>query len=285
MKLVLGSAAWRIQYGAFSKGLLTDKQIRDLTSSATSLGFDFIDTAPTYGDTEAVIGRIKPHQKLATKVTVDTSDYSSIIKSIDRSRRNFGVESLDLVFIHNWDVLTESEKGISANILHRCTEDQTINSWGFSTYEVTELMKIEQHGWSNLTVQINSNILDQRILEIESFFGSVDFRNLHTEIWVRSVFLQGVLLDHSSKNPFIDHKDIVNFFSVCKKFKVSPLEMSLAYIRQLGFVDYVVLGIENELQLNEITKAFAVEIPQTNLKHVASRDDKLIDPRKWNLNK
>ena len=285
MKLVLGSAAWRIQYGAFSKGLLTDKQVKNLTSSAASLGFDFIDTAPTYGDTEEVIGRVKPKQNIATKVTVDTSNYSSILKSIDRSRRNLGVESLDLVFIHNWDVLSESEKSISANMLHACTADQTINSWGFSTYEVTELMRIEKHGWSNLTVQINSNILDQRILEIESSLRVVDFRKLHTEIWVRSVFLQGVLLDHSPKNPFIDHQDIVNFFSVCKEFGVSPLEMSLAYIRQLDFVDCVVLGVENEYQLNEITKALAVEIPPASLKHVASQDVKLIDPRKWNLNK
>ena len=285
MKLVLGSAAWRIQYGAFSKGILTDKQVKNLTSSAASFGFDFIDTAPTYGDSEEVIGRIKPKQNIATKVTVDTSNYSSIIKSIDRSRRNTGVESLDLVFIHNWDVLSDSEKSISANILHTCTADQTINRWGFSTYEVTELMKIENHGWSNLMVQINSNILDQRILEFESFLGSEDFRKLNTEIWVRSVFLQGVLLDQSPKNPFIDHRDVVKFFSVCREFNVSPIEMSLAYIRKLDFVDRVVLGIENDLQLKEITRAFQGEIPQTNLKHVASRDDKLIDPRKWNLNK
>ena len=285
MKLVLGSAAWRIQYGAFSKGILTDKQVKNLTSSAASLGFDFIDTAPTYGDTEEVIGRIKPKQNIATKVTVDTSNYSSIIKSIDRSRRNTGVESLDLVFIHNWDVLSDSEKSISANILHTCTADQTINRWGFSTYEVTELMKIEKHGWSNLMVQINSNILDQRILEFESFLGSEDFRKLKTEIWVRSVFLQGVLLDQSPKNPFIDHQDVVKFFSVCREFNVSPIEMSLAYIRKLDFVDRVVLGIENELQLKEITRAFQGEIPRTNLMHVASQDIELIDPRKWNLNK
>ena len=285
MKLVLGSAAWRVQYGSFSKGLLDDNQIDDLTTQAIALGFDFIDTAPSYGDTEEVIGRIKPQQKLATKVTVDTSNYSSIIKSIDLSRKNLGVESLDLVFIHNWDVLTESEKSTSANMLHTCTTNQAINSWGFSTYEVSELMKIEKHGWSNLMVQINSNILDQRILEFESFLGSEDFRKLNTEIWVRSVFLQGVLLDQSPKNPFIDHRDVVKFFSVCREFNVSPIEMCLAYIRKLDFVDRVVLGIENELQLKEITKAFQGEIPRTNLMHVASQDIELIDPRKWNLNK
>jgi aryl-alcohol dehydrogenase-like predicted oxidoreductase len=282
-KLVLGSAAWRSRYGAFSKGLLTDNQIKDLTSRATALGFDFIDTAPSYGDTEEVIGRIKPKQSLATKVTVETSDYSSIIKSIDRSRKNLGVESLELVFIHNWDVLTESEKGNSADVLQACTLNQSIKNWGFSTYEVIELTKIEKYGWSNSRVQINSNILDQRILEIATFLRSVDFKRLDCEIWVRSVFLQGVLLEESSKNPFIDHQDILKFFSFCKGFDVSPIEMNLAYIRQLGFVDRIVLGIENELQLNEISNAFQVEIPQLNFQLLESKDTELIDPRKWNL--
>jgi len=285
MKLVLGSAAWRIPYGAFSKGLLTEKQIDGLASRAAALGFDFIDTAPTYGDTEEVIGRVKPKQNLATKVTVDTSDYSSIIKSIDRSRKNLGVELLDLVFIHNWDVLTESEKGNSADVLQACTLNQSIKSWGFSTYEVIELTKIEKYGWSNSRVQINSNILDQRILEIETFLRSADFKRLDCEIWVRSVFLQGVLLDESSKNPFINHQDIVKFFSFCKGFDVSPIEMNLAYIRQLDFVDRIVLGIENELQLNEISNAFQVEIPQSNFRLIGSKDIELIDPRKWNLSK
>jgi aryl-alcohol dehydrogenase-like predicted oxidoreductase len=285
MKFILGSAAWRTPYGAFSKGLLTDSEIEDLTSRAASLGFNFIDTAPTYGDSEKVFGRIKPKQSLATKVTVDTSDFSSITESINRSRKNLGVESLELVFIHNWDVLNESEKAISADVLQTCIATQSINSWGFSTYEVLELEKMQKYGWSDLKVQINSNILDQRILQIETFLRSTDFKRLQSEIWVRSVFLQGVLLNQSPKNPFISHQDIVNFFSVCKEFDISPIEMSLAYIRQLEFVDGVVLGIENKLQLDEIIKALRVEIPQTNLQDIKSLDIELIDPRKWNVSK
>jgi hypothetical protein len=61
--------------------------------------------------------------------------------------------------------------------------------------------------------------------------------------------------------------------------------MDLAYIRQLDFVDRIVLGIQNELQLDEISHAFQVEIPDLNFHLIASKDIELIDPRKWNLNK
>ncbi len=284
-KLVLGSAAWRSRYGAYSKGLLSDNQIKDLTSRATALGFDFIDTAPSYGDTEEAIGRIKPMQSLATKVTVDSSDYSSIIKSIDRSRKNLGVESLDLLFIHNWDVLTESEKGNSVDVLQACTSNQSIKSWGFSTYDAFELTKIVKYGWSNSRVQINTNILDQRILKMATYLRSADFKALDCEIWVRSVFLQGVLLNESLKNPFLNHQDIIKFFSFCKQSEFSPIEICLAYIRQLDFVDRIVLGIENELQLIEISQAFQIEIPHSNFDFMESDDLELIDPRKWKKSK
>jgi aryl-alcohol dehydrogenase-like predicted oxidoreductase len=285
MKLILGSAAWRVPYGSFSKGLLTDKQIDDLTTQAALLGFEVIDTAPTYGDVEDVLGNINPKQYLATKVTVDPYDYSSITKSIDLSRKKLGVQSLDLVFVHNWDVLSETEKYDSAEVLQACILNQTIKNWGFSTYEVTEIMKLKKYGWSHLKVQINANILDQRILEVDSLVKSDDFEKLNTEIWVRSVFLQGVLLDESSKNPFMNHQDIVNFFSFCKRVNVSPIEMCLAYIRKLEFIDGVLIGIENAIQLDEIARAFRVEIPQINFKELESKDLQLIDPRKWNLNK
>lgn len=285
MRLILGSAAWRVQYGPFSKGLLTDNQIKKLASRAASLGFDFIDTAPTYGDNEEIIGRIKPNQRLATKVTVDTSNYASIIKSIDRSRTSLGAESLDLVFIHNWDVLTESEKRFSAEMLQVSILNQAINRWGFSTYEVIELTKIDKYGWSNLNVQINSNILDQRIFELKTFLVSEDFKKLHSKIWVRSIFLQGVLLNETPQNPFVKHRDIVNYFSLCKRLNYSPVEMCIAYVRQLKFVDGVVIGIENELQLDEIVRALQIESPQIDFNQFESRDIKLIDPRNWNSNK
>lgn len=283
MKMVIGSAAWRNQYGSFSKGLLSETQIYDLTTRAASLGFDYIDTAPSYGDAEAVIGKIRPNQNVATKVTVDTSDFNSILRSIELSKSNLNLETLDLVFIHNWDILTESEKLISADLLQECALNQTIKSWGFSTYEVLELKKVKNYGWSNLKVQINSNILDQRILEIQSFLREMQLVGLNSEIWVRSIFLQGVLLDETQRNPHRYHRDILQFFSLCKSLNISPLEMCIAYVRQLEFIDGVIIGIENNSQLDEIVKSFQLEVQEVDFNKFKSTDIELIDPRKWRL--
>ena len=285
MKFVLGSASWRAQYGPFSKHLRTDKQISDLAIRAALHGFDFIDTAPTYGDVEEALGRVKPKQRISTKVTVDPSDFSSIQKSVNLSRKKLGVESLDLIFVHNWDVLSESEKYISAEILQKCILEQSVKRWGFSTYDVLELKKLKIYGWTNLSVQINSNILDQRLLEIDNSLWGKVFEEQNIEIWIRSGFLQGVLLDKSLKNPFIGHPDIINFHSICAEHNVSPLELCLAFMRQIATVDRLIIGIENELQLAEITDAIQVKVSNLDFHILESKDVRLIDPRLWEISK
>lgn len=285
MELVLGSASWRSRYGVFPKNPLSKKQISRLVMRAALLGIDFIDTAPTYGDTEEVIGRIKPKQRLATKVTVDPSSLSSIQESVNLSRKKLGVESLDLIFVHNWDILSESEKYKSVEVLQKCILEQMIKKWGFSTYDALELKKIKIYGWTNLNVQINSNILDQRLLANDVTLERKIFKEQNIEIWVRSVFLQGVLLDQTIKNPFISHPDVIKFFSICKEWGVSPLELCVAYMKEIAIVDRMIIGIENEIQLNEIAIATRVNPPKLDFQLLQSKDIKLIDPRYWEIGK
>lgn len=285
MKLVLGSASWRSRYGLISKNPLSKKQITRLVMRGALLGFDFIDTAPTYGDTEAILGKIKPQQKIATKITVYPSNFSSIDESINRSRKKLGVESLDLIFVHNWDTLSKLEKYKSAETLQKCILKQSIKKWGFSTYEALELKKIKMYGWANLNIQINSNILDQRLLEVDNALERSVFKKQNVEIWVRSVFLQGVLLDQTLQNPFVGHPDLINFFSICKQYGLSPLELCLAYMRVIGAVDRIIVGIENEIQLKEIVTASQASSPKLDFQLLQSKDIKLIDPRNWEISR
>jgi len=283
MKLILGSASWRSRYGLISKNPLSKKRINRLVMRGALLGFDYIDTAPTYGDTEAILGKIKPQQKIATKVTVDPLNFSSINESINCSRKRLGIESLDLIFVHNWDTLSQLEKYKSVEKLQQCILEQSIKKWGFSTYDVLELKKIKKYGWTNLNIQINSNILDQRLLEVGNALEQSVLKKQSVEIWVRSVLLQGILLDQTLKNPFADHPDLINFFSICEQYGLSPLKLCLAYMRLIGVVDGIIVGIENEIQLKEIVAAFQDGSPNLDFKLLQSKDIKLIDPRNWEI--
>ena len=284
MKLVLGSASWRTHYGSFSKGKLSSHDIVDLLKHANNLGFFYIDTAPSYGDTEEILGRIRVSQSIARKVTVDPSDYRSISKSIELSRKRLGVEVIDLVFIHNWDVLNEYDKHKSVDEMYKCLGGASIRRWGISTYEVHEISKLQKNGWSNLTVQINSSVLDQRLEEFIKDQDSNTFKILNLEIWVRSIFLQGMLLNQSSHNPFIDNGDLASFFNFCSGIGCSPIEICLAYVKHIGrYIDGVVLGIESLIQLKQISSSLQAEIPYFDLSFLNSKDKNLIDPRCWDI--
>lgn len=284
MKLVLGSASWRANYGSFSKGKLSINEISDLVNRAGILGFHYIDTAPSYGDTEEILGSIKLSQSIATKVTIDPLDFRSISKSIDLSRRKLGVELLDLVFIHNWDILSEYDKLKSVDEMHKCLESASINRWGISTYEVHEILKLQNNGWSNLTVQINASVLDQRL---EEFISNQDFNALKilgVEIWVRSIFLQGILLNQTSDNPFINNEALSSFFDFCTSNGYSPIEICLAYVKHIcQYVNGVVLGIDSLPHLNQISRSLRAEIPDFDFSPLNSRDEMLVDPRRWDI--
>lgn len=69
------------------------------------LGGQMIDTAPSYGEAEAVIGRlvgelgIRPRLFLATKVGVNTKQEG--IAQIEASFRRLGTDRIDLISVHN----------------------------------------------------------------------------------------------------------------------------------------------------------------------------------------
>jgi aryl-alcohol dehydrogenase-like predicted oxidoreductase len=66
---------------------------------------------------------------------------------------------------------------------------------------------------------------------------------------------------------------------------VSPLELCLAYIRQIAIVDRVIIGIENEIQLTEITNAIQAKVPNLDFHILESKDIRLIDPLRWEIGK
>jgi aryl-alcohol dehydrogenase-like predicted oxidoreductase len=281
MKFALGSAGWRTQYGSFSESVLDDEQAIELLESAWTLGFEFIDTAPTYGDTEKLLGRVMPLQKIATKVTVDPFDASALSRSIFSSLQMLKLQSLELAFVHNWDLLSAQVKESSAAALQQLVEEKVISRWGFSTYEVSEIRNLSFSGWKNLSIQINTNILDQRIMRISEEFKCKTLMPNDIQIWARSIFLQGVLLNTSNKNPFLQHPDLVNFHKYCSKLGVSPIVLCLEYIKRLGTINVAILGITNFTQLKEITNAMNCYVPDFDLDSLASRDVNLIDPRRW----
>lgn len=283
MKLVLGSAGWRSIYGVLPTEILSHGEIESLTLKAFGLGFDWIDTAPGYGDAEKCLGVIPPPQSIATKLIVDENDFSTISKSVENSLVNLKLESLGLVFIHNWDKLKEKSREVASQSLEELVQTGLVKNWGFSTYDSDEILRFSQLEYKNIHFQINSNVLDQRLLENRLDVITGRFASQGHKLWMRSVFLQGILLDVGEESHFAKHNSIVNFHAFCLKKGLTPMEVCLGYVKSLQIVDYLILGINSSQQLEEIASALTLAPSGFDYSELKSSDLNLIDPRTWRM--
>lgn len=89
--------------GAAGDGDVDHGLVREITTQAIDAGINYLDTAPNYGQVQAVIGSIIATRRadvfLVSKVEEQTREGAS--RQIEQSRRDLQTDVLDAVFIHN----------------------------------------------------------------------------------------------------------------------------------------------------------------------------------------
>ena len=108
-------------------------------------------------------------------------------------------------------------------------------------------------------------------------------KKYNVEIHVRSVFLQGLLLQSYENIPkkFDNWSNILREWSLlCKKNNVSKLDACLNFIKSFNNISYVIVGFENINQVEKIIKSFRISKKRVNFS-LPCNDEGLIDPRLW----
>ena len=284
MEIVIGTASWRSHYGNFNKNLLSPAEMQKLLDKSFELGIKVIDTAPSYGDCESKLGLINPKQKIASKLILtnesDKQIEALILKILERINR----KTLDTLFIHNWDALDQANKAKFFKSLLKIRELGLFSNIGISTYEINHLNDLYTQLEVPVVLQINSSVLDQRLLVTLSKMQALKIDLCFHEIWVRSLFLQGILLNDSDQNPFNSHPAIIKFFAFCKLNNLEFLHVCLDYLKILdkfSCIKKAVVGIHDLNSLNQIN--FYLALPQLNsqYRNISCEEVALIDPRKW----
>ena len=123
---------------------------------------------------------------------------------------------------------------------------------GYSLYETKELDYLIKKNIFPDIIQLPYSILDRKF---ETYFKFLKQKGV--EIHCRSVYLQGLyFLDPNvlKGNLVKLKKSLLRLAEICKNYSTSVLEISTLFALQNKFIDFVVLGVENENQLNEIIK-------------------------------
>jgi hypothetical protein len=284
MRLVIGSAQLGMNYGLFNNKKISRKELKKIEKLVINSKIKFIDTAIRYGESENIIGNSKlKNLHIITKIKIPNKKNIHIknwvSKEISKSLIKLKINKIYGVLIHDYkDLLGKHGKNYLLS-LQELKRKKIIKKIGISVYEPKEIKKIWKF-WKPDLIQVPLNPLDNRIL----VSGWVDIlKKFKVKIFVRSVFLQGLLINENKSLRINKNEKIIlnKFRNWCYKNNVPLLQACLHFIKQFKKIDYLVVGFNNSNQLKEIVDVFKkkqIIIP----KKFSTNKINLIDPRKWN---
>ena len=284
-KICLGSANFGKYYG-YKNSKIKKKEISKIFKYARLKKINYVDTALNYPNSEKIIGRNGYNLNIITKIPkIPNSEKNPTIwikKIILKSLKNLKTKKLYAVLFHH-PPYTNSKKQLSLIIqyLEYLQKKKIIKKIGISVYNLHELKKSFSI-YKFQIVQFQANVLDQRI--INSKYLKILKKN-KVEMHVRSIFLQGMLLSDVKNIPkkFKSLKNKLIFFdNWVKKKKITKLEACLRYLFFSSFIDKVVLGTNNYLQLKETIKTIE-KIKQKIIlpNQFKNFNSYLLNPKNW----
>jgi aryl-alcohol dehydrogenase-like predicted oxidoreductase len=239
-----------ISFGAWaiggSWGPVRDEESYAALNRAIDLGVNFIDTADVYGDgrSEQLIGRLLKERKeeifVATKAgrrlsphIADGYNRTNLESFVDRSLKNLGVDSIDLLQLHcpPTEVYYRPEVFRALDELKRKGK---IRYYGVSVEKVAEALKATEYV-DLQSVQIIFNMF--RLKPATEFFPTAKARKVG--VIVRVPLASGLLtgkITAQTKFPEDDHRNFNRYgqaFDVGETFSGVNLETGLRAVEQL----------------------------------------------------
>lgn len=285
-RLALGTVQFGLPYGVANRsGQICRDEAARILEHAWRAGVDTLDTAIAYGESEQRLGEIGVGQwKIVSKlpaIPVDQTDVTAwVLESILTSLDRLGIPKLYGLLLHHPAQLL-STQGDALHLALISLKDQgKVEKIGVSIYGPDELDALYPRFRFDL-VQAPFNILDRRLAT------SGWLKRLHedgTEVHVRSVFLQGLMLMESSERPafFTRWQSLwTQWHRWLNDQSLTAMQACLGFVLSYPEIDRAVVGVDSLSQFQEIlasTQRLAPAMPPQTL---LSEDLDLINPSRW----
>jgi aryl-alcohol dehydrogenase-like predicted oxidoreductase len=286
MNLALGTAQFGLDYGVSNtQGKVYSEEVNKILTLAKQHKISTLDTAPSYGDCEEVLGKseLTSQFNIVSKIPALKENEVNIEPYVESSLQYLKVDKLSAVLFHHVDdVINSTHAKKRFDSLLKLKEQGKVTKVGVSVYSPKQLEFCIKH-YSIDIVQLPLNIMDQRFIN-SGWLNELADKNI--EIHCRSIFLQGLLLMPQEQLPtyFTPFKESFKYFAdTAKQLKVSPLSLALAIGHQYNAISKVLVGCCSTKQLTEIIDANikAAEIKE-DLSSFACENEQLIIPSNWN---
>ncbi len=275
-KLALGTVQFGLDYGISNQqGQTSLIEIEQILQVCQKNGINTLDTAMAYGNAQQNLGKFNlANFKVISKFILDNKNINT--KSIEILLKQT-VTTLNVSSIYGYlyhrplEVNKDNWQQLQALKNH-----QLINKIGFSLNTLDEANFILDNDFIPDLIQIPFNVFDNRFQEI-----ATELKNKHdTEIHTRSTFLQGLF--------FVQADKLDKYFTPIKPILINLQETYqndlpvylMEYVLKQSFVDKMVLGINNQMQLNNNIQSLLEFSAKNSLQHI-SIEDKYRVPSLW----
>ena len=298
--LGLGTVELGMDYGLRVPGAHrrpTNADATRIIHAALDRGVDLIDTAPAYGEAEALLGRALEGRRdqvvLATKVMTQTPDGVGLEdealahhmrESLNTSLRLLRTDCVDLWQIHQVDDALLAQADIVAEVFAAAKQTGKTRCVGASTYGANLPLKALA---SNLfdTLQVGYSVLDQR--QADRCFSLAVQKGIG--IIARSVLLQGALTERGDylPDPLTPLRERSQQFRRLVAEALpdwTPAQVALAFALNQSHIESVLVGVQTVEELEQNLRVAEKPLAATVLDglHDLRLDDAdQLDPRWW----
>ncbi len=288
MELCLGTVQFGMDYGIQGRGKPKKEEVFQILEQAHKLSIPYLDTANGYGEAETLIGEYLGQKgnpfHIITKLPytsyqeIPSSEYKNVTKEVMKeSLFKLQIDKLYGVLLHNPEYLYKDAALDALRELKACGITDKI---GVSVYEPGDAFYALKQKLD--IIQIPCNLFDRR------FDNFLNCQVGEAQVFVRSVFLQGLLLmDEAEVEQKLPHalETIHEFKGLCEKYHYTGREAALSYVKSKKGIHSIIIGVDNLMQLNENVNAYQMSIEPVVLEEIASkfvnvRED-IISPLKW----
>lgn len=251
---------------------------------AWEAGVNTLDTAIGYGESEQRLGEIGvAGWRVVTKLPpvpetcTDVSEW--VDRSVTASMARLGVSSLEGLLLHRPQQLLEPHGNALYAALLALKKRGMVDKIGVSVYGMEELDALCPRFEFGL-VQAPMNVVDRRLA---SSGWLATLRAAGTEVHVRSVFLQGLLLMAPENRPraFAQWNILWSRWDRwLDERQLTPLAACLGFVLSHAAVDRVIVGADTIAQIREILAHSDTDIGDFP-ENLISQDLDLIIPTRW----
>lgn len=248
---------------------------------ALDRGLNFIDTAPAYGagETEGLIGRVlagRPRHsvtlqtkagRLPNQVHNELFNFSKdgIQRSVENSLKNFGVDFIDRVLIHDPDESYRDALDNALPVLHDLKTQGVIGAVGAGMNQWQMLADFARHGG------FDCFLLAGRYTLLEQ--GAADFMTLCAEkgidVMLGGVFNGGILATGATPDAIHNYaaaapevlERVRGMSAICRRYGVPLAAVALQFAAVPPSVTALVLGLKSSAEVDALYVNWETPIP------------------------